>query len=198
MVVHPPSGRVIVGGNFNTLSGTTQLGMGSLDGTTGQVMPWAANQTIQNHDGSSAISSLTTDGGAIYGTGWAYFGGGATANFEGVFSADPMTGDINWIDGGRGDNYGIAVTGNVLYTVGHPHDWGMLGWNPQSDPLSYQRTMAIDKRGSPTPHQRVRHVRHLAALQGHARVAAPALAADPDRGDLHRPEPGGVERGDQR
>ena len=149
MVVHPPSGRVIIGGNFNTLSGTTQLGMGSLDGTTGQVMPWAANQTIQNHDGSSAISSLTTDGGAIYGTGWAYFGGGATANFEGVFSADPMTGDINWIDGGRGDNYGIAVTGNVLYTVGHPHDWGMLGWNPQSDPLSYQRTMAIDKRGTP-------------------------------------------------
>ena len=41
------------------------------------------------------------------------------------------TGVIDWVDGGRGDNYGIAVTGDVLYTVGHPHDWGMLDWNPQ-------------------------------------------------------------------
>ncbi|MGZ4735392.1 MAG: PKD domain-containing protein [Acidimicrobiia bacterium] len=150
MVVHPASGRVIIGGNFNFLSGITELGMGSLDGVTAAVMPWAANQTIQNHDGSSAISSLTTDGEKIFGTGWAYFGGGATANFEGVFAADPLTGVIDWIDGGRGDNYGIAVTGNVLYTVGHPHDWGMLDWNPQYNPYQFQRTMAIDKHRSPT------------------------------------------------
>jgi PKD repeat protein len=149
MVVHPASGRVIVGGNFNTLNGSTQLGMGSLDGTTGAVMPWAANTVVKNHDDSSAISALTTDGDTIFGTGWAYFGGGATANFEGVFAADPLTGALKWIDGGRGDNYGIAVTGNVLYTVGHPHDWGMLDWNPQTDPLGYQRTMAIDKRATP-------------------------------------------------
>jgi PKD repeat protein len=150
MVFHPGTGRVIVGGNFNLLNGVTQLGMGSLDGVTAEVRPWAANTVIQNHDGSSAISSLVTDGDKIYGTGWAYFGGGATANFEGVFAADPTTGVIDWIDGGRGDNYGIAVTGDVVYTVGHPHDWGMLDWNPQSNPLSYQRTMAINKYKSPT------------------------------------------------
>ena len=44
------------------------------------------------------------------------------------------TGVLDWIDGGRGDNYDIAVAGDVLYTVGHPHDWGMLDWNPQYDP----------------------------------------------------------------
>ena len=150
MVVHPASGRVIVGGNFNTLGGVTQLGMGSLDGVTGAVRPWAANQVIQNFNGSSAISALTTDGDKIYGTGWAYFGGGATANFEGAFAADPLTGVIDWIDGGRGDNYGVAVTGDVVYTVGHPHDWGMLDWNPQYDPYQFQRTMAINKYKSPT------------------------------------------------
>ena len=51
-----------------------------------------------------------------------------------MFSADPMTGVLDWVDGGRGDNYDIAVAGDVLYTVGHPHDWGMLDWNPQYDP----------------------------------------------------------------
>jgi hypothetical protein len=71
MVVHPASGRVIVGGSFNTLNGSTQWGMGSLDGVTGAVQPWAANTIIQNHNDSSAISALTTDGEKIYGTGWA-------------------------------------------------------------------------------------------------------------------------------
>src|SRR4029078_8490566 len=42
MVVHPASGRVIVGGGFNTLNGSQQWGMGSLDGTTAAVPPRAA------------------------------------------------------------------------------------------------------------------------------------------------------------
>jgi PKD repeat protein len=154
MVVHPASGRVIVGGSFEHLNGVQQFGMGSLDGTTGAVQPWAANTVIVNHGGASQISSLTTDGTKVYGTGWAYFGGGATANFEGVFAADPMTGNIIWIDGGRGDNYDVSVANGVVYSVGHPHDWGMLGWNPQypgtSDQWQYQRTTAIDADRSPT------------------------------------------------
>ncbi len=151
MVVHPASGRVIVGGSFYALNGSQQWGMGSLDGVTGAVQPWAANTVIQNRGGSAAIAELTTDGEKIYGVGWAFFGGGATANFEGVFAADPLTGVIDWIDGGRGDNYGIAVAGDVLYTVGHPHDWGMLDWNPQyPDPMLYQRAGAINKHRSPT------------------------------------------------
>ncbi len=151
MVVHPASGRVIVGGSFNTLNGSQQKGMGSLDGVTGAVQPWAANTVIQNSGDGTAIGSLTTDGEKIYGTGWAFFASGANANFEGVFAADPLTGVIDWVDGGHGDNYSITVTGDVLYTVGHPHDWGMLDWNPQyPDPWQFQRTAAINKHRSPT------------------------------------------------
>ena len=113
-------------------------------------MPWAVNQIIQNYGDGSAISALTTDGEQIFGTGWAFFGGGAIANFEGVFSADPMTGALNWIDGGRGDNYSITVTGDVVYTAGHPHDWGMLDFNPQYDPYQFQYSIAINKHRSPT------------------------------------------------
>jgi PKD repeat protein len=151
MVVHPASGRVIVGGSFNSLNGSQQWGMGSLDGATGAVQPWAANTVILNHGGNAAIAELTTDGEKIYGIGWAFFGGGASANFEGAFAADPLTGVIDWIDGGRGDNYSIAVAGDVVYTVGHPHDWGMLDWNPQyPDVWQYQRAGAISKHRSPT------------------------------------------------
>ena len=150
MVVHPASGRVIVGGGFNTLNATQAWGMGSLDGTTGTTQPWAANTVIKNHDSGAAINSLTTDGTKIFGVGWTFIGGGSDANFEGQFSADPLTGVLDWIDAGRGDNYDIAVTGDVLYTVGHPHDAGMLDWNPQTDPWQFQRAGAINKHKSPT------------------------------------------------
>ena len=112
--------------------------------------PWAANTVIINHDGNAAIGSLTTDGEKIFGIGWAYFGGGGVANFEGAFSADPATGVLDWVDGGRGDNYDLSVTGDVVYVVGHPHDWGMLDFNPQYDPYKFQRAVAIDKHRSPT------------------------------------------------
>ena len=151
MVVHPASGRVIVGGQMSTINGTTELGMGSLDGVTG-----AAGAVGREHrrpelrqqcgdlgpddrrreDLRNRLGVLRQDG--------------ATANFEGVFAADPLTGAIDWVDGGRGDNYGIAVGGEVLYHVGHPHDWGMLDWNPQYTPDKFQHATAIDKQRSPT------------------------------------------------
>jgi PKD repeat protein len=150
MVFHPGTGRVIVGGRFDNLNGTQQLGMGSLDGVTGAVQPWAANTIIENHGEAASIAALTTDGQKVYGVGWAYFGGGATANFEGTFSADPATGELDWIDGGRGDLYDTAVTSDMVYVAGHMHDWGMLEFNPQYDPYRLQYALAIDKRRSPT------------------------------------------------
>ncbi|MGH8978360.1 MAG: PKD domain-containing protein [Acidimicrobiia bacterium] len=150
MVYHPGTGRVVVGGMFDNLNSSQQWGMGSLDGGTGALRPWAANTVIQNHGANASIASLTTDGEKIFGIGWAYFGGGATANFEGAFAADPATGAIDWVDGGRGDTYDIAVAGDVVYTAGHPHDWGMLDWNPQYNPYQFQYALAIDKHRSPT------------------------------------------------
>ncbi len=151
MVVHEPTGRVMIGGSFEAVNGVTQYGMTSLDKNSGALEPWAANQVILNHGGSSQIASLTTDGNQIYGVGWAFFAQGASANFEGVFAADPATGNINWIDGGHGDNYSVAVSNDVVYAVGHPHDWGMLDWNPQyPQPWQFQRAEAIQATKSPT------------------------------------------------
>lgn len=148
MITHPGTGRVIVGGSFYQLNGTSQPGMGSIDAITGELMPWAANTVVTNAGPQSYISSLTTDGDRVYGVGWAYFAAGATANFEGIFSAVPSTGAIDWVNGCRGDNYGIAVTGDILYTAGHAHDCGMVDYLPQSNPWTWQRAIATDKRGS--------------------------------------------------
>lgn len=149
MIVHPDSGRVIVGGSFSSVNGQTQRGMTSLHGVTGAVMPWAANQVIQNYGTDTQISSLITDGDTIYGVGWAYFGAGSTtANLEGTFAANPLTGAIKWINGCRGDQFSIAVQGDVLYTAGHPHDCGMVNSMPEHTPRVEQRALAMDRRGS--------------------------------------------------
>ena len=149
LAVHQPSNRVIASGSFTQLNGTTQIGMGALDGSTGAAQPWAINQVIQNSGLNTQINDLTTDGQLIYGVGWAWFGSpeGADANFEGQFAAVPTTGEVVWINGCRGDQYGIATTGNVLYMVGHTHDCGMIDGNPDFNPDRLQFATAIDKRG---------------------------------------------------
>ncbi|MGH8976966.1 MAG: cell surface protein, partial [Acidimicrobiia bacterium] len=145
------AGRVVVSGGFSFLNGVEQWSMGSFDADTGALRPWAANTVIRNHGPDAAIGSLSTDGEKVYGVGWAYFAGGANANFEGVFGADVATGELSWIDAGRGDNYDVHVAGDVVYFVGHPHDWGMLEWNPQyPQPWQFQRAGAINKHASPT------------------------------------------------
>jgi hypothetical protein len=148
MVVHPSSGRVIVGGSFYELNGVAQWGMGSLDGTNGALRPWAANTVVRNGGPNAYISSLATDGQRIFGVGWAVFFTGATANFEGSFSADPLTGELHWVNGCRGDTYGVAVRGDALYTVSHAHDCGMVNGLPEQSPRVEHRTVAFDKRGS--------------------------------------------------
>jgi PKD repeat protein len=151
MIVHPASGRVIVGGSFTTLNGSQARGSGSVDGVTGASMPWAANQTIQNYGDGVEVGSFTTDGTSIFGSGWTFLAGGGVGNLEGVFSANAMTGQINWINATRGDNYSIAYTNGVVYSVGHTHDAGMIQWNPQTpDPWQFQRTNAMNSTVSPT------------------------------------------------
>ncbi|MDE0804280.1 MAG: PKD domain-containing protein, partial [Acidimicrobiales bacterium] len=149
MVAHEATGQIIVGGSFNVINDTLQPGMSSVDATTGQNRPWGVNQIIQNSGPDTEISDLTTDGTLVYGSAWTFVGAGGSANFEGTFAADPATGDLVWVNGCRGDTYGLTVRDGVVYAVGHPHDCGMIGGQPQATPTSkWQRAMAFDARGS--------------------------------------------------
>lgn len=133
MVTSPDRSRVIIAGSFTQLNGQTAYGMGSLDASTGATMPWAAVDTIRSAGLNGAISSLSTDGAQVFGTGYAF---GAGASFEGTFAADPYTGNINWINDCLGDTYSSFPQGQVLYSVGHRHDCTVVGGFPDTSPRS--------------------------------------------------------------
>ena len=139
MTAPPNSGKIIVGGRFANLATTPDYGLGALDASTGAVLPFAANGTVQNGGPDAGIWQLSSDATQVYGAGYTFGGGG---NFEGSFGARTDTGAITWINGCRGDVYSTAPIGGVLYSVGHPHDCGMIGQYPQTDPWTYQRATA--------------------------------------------------------
>jgi PKD repeat protein len=135
MVMTPDNSRVIAGGRFTQVNGVADRGLAALDASTGALLPWAANQVIVNGDSLAGIYNLSTDGNAIYGTGWG-FGSVNDGNLEGTFSADPDTGAINWVAGCHGDTYGSYSDGTTVYTVSHAHYCATVGGYPESNPRS--------------------------------------------------------------
>ncbi|MGI8870707.1 MAG: LamG-like jellyroll fold domain-containing protein [Mycobacteriales bacterium] len=139
LVLSPDGSRLIVGGSFATLNGIAANSMGSLDASTGATLPWAANQTIRDAGLQSGITSLTTDGTLIYGSGYQYRGG----RFEGTFAADPTTGNIVWLNDCHGDTYDTFVDNQVLYSVSHAHNCAPIGAFPDSNPQSINMRHAL-------------------------------------------------------
>ncbi|MFT4258387.1 PKD domain-containing protein [Microbacterium sp.] len=140
MVMSPDSSRVIISGSFTTLNDASAYGMASIDASTGTALPWAATDRIKSAGLNGAISSLSTDGTQVYGTGYAF---GAGASFEGTFAADPYTGQINWVNDCLGDTYASFPQGGVLYSVSHKHDCSVVGAFPDTNPRArWQKALA--------------------------------------------------------
>jgi PKD repeat protein len=139
MVISPDGSLVIAGGAFKNVGGQPEYGLAAIDAATGAVKPWAANQKVRDAGTQSAIESLSTDGTAIYGTGYVF---GAGGNLEGAFSADPDTGNINWIEDCHGDTYSAFGMNGVVYTVSHSHLCSNVGGFPQTDPWTDHRGLA--------------------------------------------------------
>lgn len=135
----PGSNKIVVGGRFTTLNGATNVGVGSLDATSAATISFPTNTVVSNAGVSSAIYSLSSDAGTVYGTGYSY----GTGNLESVFASDVATGNLRWISGCRGDTYSNVTIGDVMYVAGHPHDCSQIGGLPQTEPWSYQWTLAF-------------------------------------------------------
>lgn len=146
MVSTPDASRIVIGGSFTTLNGATAYGMASIDAATGAPLPWAATDRIKTAGLNGAISSLSTDGTQIYGTGYAF---GAGASFEGTFAVDPYSGQINWLNDCLGDTYASFPQGGVLYSVSHKHDCSVVGAFGDTNPRS-RWTKAIAESTTPT------------------------------------------------
>ncbi|MBK6873796.1 MAG: hypothetical protein IPG94_21130 [Kineosporiaceae bacterium] len=132
--------KVIIAGSFGTVNGVTQRGTAAVDLTTGAGLAWPANQTVLNGGSSSeGISSLATDGSRVYATGFR-FGNLVTGHLEGSYAAD-LDGNLQWVNGCRGDQYGVYSDGTDIYQVGHAHDCSSIGGFPESS--TYRRALSF-------------------------------------------------------
>ncbi|UDY35504.1 PKD domain-containing protein [Dermatobacter hominis] len=150
-----PNGPVVVGGKFQTLNDTPVEGLGAVDPVTGATVPWAANQIIGNYGPDAYISSLSTNGNQVFGTGVTYLVNGqptsvTDGNLEATFAADAATGALQWASGCLGDHYDSYAQGNVLYNVSHSHNCSSVGGHPQEDPWTFQRAQAETIYPDPT------------------------------------------------
>jgi len=140
IVAVPARGVVVVGGRFSTLARRAAYGLGAVDTGRGLARAFAANAVVRDAGVNSSITSLTTDGTRVYGTGYVFGSGG---NFEGAFSALATTGAIVWLEDCHGDSYSGAAVGPVFYVVGHAHYCGNVGGFPESKPRAHHAALAF-------------------------------------------------------
>ncbi|QRY39477.1 PKD domain-containing protein [Microbacterium hominis] len=144
VVVSPDGGKVVLGGNFQTLNGSSNPGYGlaMVSAADASLLPFQTNDVIRNAGLDASILSLKSDGaGSFYGTGYVYGSGG---NLEGSFRSSWATGSLVWVNDCHGDEYDVQPMGDVVYAAGHSHYCGSLedGF-PQSDPWTFYRGIAV-------------------------------------------------------
>ncbi|MHA7304970.1 PKD domain-containing protein [Arthrobacter sp. TMN-49] len=153
MVLSPDKTKMVVGGQFTTLNGSSNpgYGLGAVDAVSGALLPFAANSVLVRDGGANAaIVSLAADGDQVYGSGFVFGSGG---NLEGVFSANWSDGAVKWIQDCHGDTYDVYPDEKAVYAVGHAHYCGNIGGFPQTTPWGFHRGLAFTKAvtGTITP-----------------------------------------------
>ena len=149
MTVSPAGDKVVLGGNFQTLNGSSNPGYGlaMVSASDASLLPFSANNVIRNAGLDAAILSLKSSGDDIYGTGYVF---GAGGNLEGSFRASWSSGDLVWVNDCHGDQYDVEPMGDTVYAAGHSHYCGSLeGGFPQSDPWSFYRGCLLYTSPSP-------------------------------------------------
>jgi PKD repeat protein len=150
MVLSPDGQKLVLGGNFTSLNGSSDpgYGLGAVSTATGQNLPWNVNSLIRNGGVDASITSLTSDADGVYGTGYTF---GKTGNLEGAFRADWATGATTWVEDCHGDTYSAVPFGDTVYVAGHPHYCGNIGGFGQTEPTwTFYRGLAFSKAATGT------------------------------------------------
>jgi hypothetical protein len=146
MVISPDASKIVLGGTFRSLNGSTMPGtlIGAVDTNTGTTtLPWGMNATIPNGGAALdtridySIYSLSTDGQNVYGT-------MGPADFEGTFKASWVDGSLGWLADCHGDTYSVQPVGDVVYTASHAHDCGNArSFEDYLPPYQWYRALAL-------------------------------------------------------
>ena len=120
--VSPDHSKVVVGGSFSSINGSSQpgYGMALLDATTAELLPMPVNDAVRVAGQKAAVFDIAVDDAGFYATAYSAVGRLDEANLEGAFKAD-WNGELVWLEPCHGDTYGIAPTQEMVYTVGHAH-----------------------------------------------------------------------------
>ena len=146
MTMSPDATKVIIGGHFRAVNGSTAWGVASLDAATGALYPFKVNTVVQNAGAQSGIYSLSHDNDTVYGNQY-NFGDG---NFEGTFAVKPDDGAIKWLDDCHGDTYASFTIGDVVYSAGHPHYCANIGGFPDTSPRIHHPVLGFSKAATGT------------------------------------------------
>lgn len=149
LVVAPDRSKVVLGGSFTSVDGSTSPGFGlaAVHPTTGAVLPFAANSVIRNGGTNGAITHLSGDADNVYGTGYTYGRSGGT--LEGTFAAR-WDGTLHWVEDCHGDSYAVWPQGDIVYTASHKHYCGNIGGFPQRQPFTYYHSTVVTKAATGT------------------------------------------------
>ncbi|WP_345481946.1 hypothetical protein [Amnibacterium soli] len=143
LVVSTSGRSAVLGGRFRTVNGRTEPGSQRVGTGSGRKnLTWRLNTVVGNHGDASAVFSLSSSGGYVYGTGYAY-GSAVPHRLEGAFVASWSTGKPHWIEDCHGDSYAAARSGPVVYVVGHAHDCRTIGGFGESRPRVHHRALAF-------------------------------------------------------
>jgi hypothetical protein len=136
----------VLGGRFSTVNGQTQLGSQRVSTDLGRRnLSWRVNDVVGNNGPDSAVYSLTSRGGYVYGTGYSYASSTPGRKLEGAFVASWGSGAIHWLEDCHGDTYSAAPTGSTVYTAGHAHNCTTVGGFAATDPPTYHRALAFSQ-----------------------------------------------------
>ena len=148
-LVSPDGTKVVLGGNFKTVNGSTNPGYGlaMLYARPARCCPMPVNNLIRNGRENAAITNLESTADGFYGAGYAF--GRQARELRGTFKAD-WNGNLIWVEDCHGDTYSAFPAGDDVYVAGHPHYCGNVGGFPQTEPTwTFQRGLAFtdDVRG---------------------------------------------------
>ena len=124
IVASPDKTRLVLGGNFTSVDGSSDgYGLARVGLDTGTVLyPMAIDKLVRNGlTASGGIYGLAADSTGFYGTGW-----GNSPTLEGTFKAD-WKGNLVWLEDCHGDSYSIYPTPGVVYVASHAHYCGNVG-----------------------------------------------------------------------
>lgn len=152
MELNSDGSKIVVGGNFKSVNGSTNPGWGmamlSTD-SVGSLLPFATNALVRNAGSRAAMLNFDTRGGMLYGVGYHF--GGSDGNFEGTFASDWNTGETTWLEDCHGDTYGVYGGSKAVYTAGHAHYCGNIGAFPQTEPTwTFHHALAFGTQATGT------------------------------------------------